>query len=102
MSAEANPALSSPQGAAKPKVDTPNNQRGSRSSSSREGRNGPGMPLGAHGGGPATHRGNATHGPPGGRGGPRGGGRGGFGGRDGSQHRESGRGMSIGSSQTLQ
>ena len=100
MSAEVNTGLSSPQGTAKPKVDTANNQRGSRSSSS--GGRGPGVPLGAHGGGPAIHRGNSTHGPVGGRGGPRGGGRGSFGGRDGSQHRESGRGMSICSSQILQ
>ena len=100
MSAEVNTDLSSPQGTAKPKLDNTNNQRGSRSSSS--GGRGPGMNLGAHSSGPAIHRGNATHGSAGGRGGPRGGGRGAFGGRDGSQHRESGRGMSRRSSQILQ
>ena len=93
MSAEVSKDLPTQQGAGKPNVDTPNSQRGQRSSSS--GGRGPGMPMGNHGGGPGSHRGNASHGHVGGRGGPRGGGRGGFGGRDGSQHRESGRGMSI-------
>ena len=92
MSSEMNATSTSQQGAAKPQVDDSSSQRGHRSSSS--GSRGPGMGFGSRSGGPNNHRGNLLHGSHGNRGGHRGG-REGPGSRDGSQHRDSGRGMSI-------